>query len=68
MSTTAYEVDDLENVAFGHRARCVVGARNDFAVQLDRNRAFGEPQLHDDLTHRLRVADVACFAIHDELH
>lgn len=59
---------ELERVALRQKRGRMFCTRNHFAISFDRNRAIGEPEFFDELTHADAFADAFGFAVDGDLH
>ena len=61
-------MNDLDGVTGGHRARRVLGPRDDDAVDLDRDRPLRQRQVLEELAHRHAVRNLLLLAVQRDDH
>ncbi len=61
-------MNDFHHVSRVDKMRGVRRARHDFAVDLDRDRTFVEPEVHYQALHRQPIGGFRLFTVHDNLH
>lgn len=59
---------DLDAIAVPKRARSVVVAGDDLAIQFNRDPSLAESELFDHIGDRQAVAERLCFAVDDYVH
>src|SRR5512143_196992 len=67
-SPASDEMDDLDRVAVAERRRRVGGARDDLAVQLDRDAAWSEAERRDQVRDRRARRQTSRLVVHRDVH